>query len=116
MSQEMIISLQEALTVSPDNIPLRLHLAEILLTEKLYTEAAREFREVLSRNYGNLKASHGLAEAYFNLQKYSAAIIIYEELGNNLQMSSMIHYIKCLVREHSIEPAQELYQRVLALN
>ncbi|HTE24410.1 ATP-binding protein [Flavitalea sp.] len=116
MSQEMITSLQEALNVSPDNIPLRLHLAEILLTEKMYTEAAREFREVLSRNYGNLKASHGLAEAYFHLQKYSAAIVIYEELGNSLQMNSMIHYIKCLVREHSFEAAQELYQRVLALN
>ena len=116
MSQEMITSLQEALNVSPDNIPLRLHLAEILLTEKMYPEAAREFREVLSRNYGNLKASHGLAEAYFHLQKYSAAIVIYEELGNSLQMNSMIHYIKCLVREHSIEAARELYQRVLVLN
>jgi transitional endoplasmic reticulum ATPase len=96
MSQEMITSLQEALNVSPDNIPLRLHLAEILMNEKMYTEAAREFSEVLQRNYGNLKASHGLAEAYFHLHKYSAAIVIYEQLGANLEIKSTIHYIKCL--------------------
>jgi len=116
MSQEMITSLQEALNVSPDNIPLRLHLAEILLKEKMYAEAAREFKEVLGRSYGNLKASHGLAETYFYMQKYSAAIVIYEELGNSLEIPSLIHYIKCLVREHSLEAAQELYQKVLALN
>lgn len=116
MSQEMITSLKEALNVSPDNIPLRLHLAETLMKEKMYAEAALEFSEVLGRNYGNLRASHGLAEAYFHLHKYSAAIVIYEELGNNLEMKSMIHYIKCLVREHSTGPAMELYQRVLALN
>lgn len=116
MSQEMIVSLQEALNVSPDNVPLRLHLAEILLKEKMYPEAAKEFKEVLGRNYGNLKASHGLAEAYYNQQKYSAAIVIYEELGNNIEMTAMIHFIKCLIRENSIEAAQDMYQKVLALN
>lgn len=116
MSQEMITSLREALNVSPDNIPLRLHLAEILLKEKNFQEAGKEFQEVLGRNYGNMKARHGLAESYFHQQKYSAAIIIYEELGDELEMSSMIHYIKCLVREHSLEQAMEMYQRVLAFN
>jgi AAA+ superfamily predicted ATPase len=116
MSQEMITSLQEALNVSPDNIPLRLHLAEILMKEKMYNEAAREFEEVLGRNYGNVKASHGLAEAYFHLQKYSAAIVIYEALGDSLEISSLVHYIKSLVREHSFDAARELYQRVLVLS
>ena len=116
MSQEMITSLQEALNVSPDNIPLRLHLAEVLINEKRYAEAVTQYKEVLGRSYGNVKASHGLAEAYFHQQKYSAAIVIYEELGDNLDLPSLVHYIKCLVREHSIDAARDLYQRVLVLN
>ncbi len=116
MSQEMIISLQEALTVSPENVPLRLHLAEVLLQEKMYEEAAREFSEVLGRSYGNRKARHGLAETYFHQQKYSAAIIVFEQLGNDIELPSLIHYIKCLIREKSFDIAQDMYQRVLALH
>jgi AAA+ superfamily predicted ATPase len=95
-----IKSLQEALEFSPDNIPLRLH----------------QFSEVLRRSYGNGKAKLGLAEAYFNLQKYSAAIIIYEELYPNLSLDGMVLYVKCLIKEQSLQQAVEVYQRVVALN
>ncbi|RYG05144.1 MAG: AAA family ATPase [Chitinophagaceae bacterium] len=116
MSLEMIDSLREALTVSPDNIPLRLHLAEVLAKERLYEDAAKEFSEILSRNYGHLKAKHGLADAYFHQKKYSAAIIVYEEIGEQLELSAMITYVRCLVREHSTEQALDHYQRILVMN
>ena len=61
MENENIKNLQEALGFSPDNIPLRLHLAELLLQESLITEAAEQFRETLNRNYGNTRAQLGLA-------------------------------------------------------
>jgi transitional endoplasmic reticulum ATPase len=111
-----IKSLQEALQVSPDNIPLRLHLAEVLLREKLYAESAEQYREVLQRSYGNAKARLGLAEAYFYQQKYSAAIIIFEELYPDLPSDAMVFFVKCLIKEHSLQQAVEVYQRVIAMN
>ena len=111
-----IKSLQEALQVSPDNIPLRLHLAEVLLREKLYAESAEQYREVLQRSYGNAKAKLGLAEAYFYQQKYSAAIIIFEELYPDLPSDAMVFFVKCLIKEHSLQQAVEVYQRVIAMN
>lgn len=113
---EMIKSLQEALQVSPDNIPLRLHLAEVLLREKMFPEAAEQYREVLNRSYGNTKAKLGLAEAYYHQQKFSAAIIIYEELNALLPADAMILFVKCLIRENSLQQAVEVYQKVIALN
>lgn len=111
-----IKSLQEALEFSPDNIPLRLHLADLLLREKQYAVAADQFSEVLRRSYGNGKAKLGLAEAYFNLQKYSAAIIIYEELYPNLSLDGMVLYVKCLIKEQSLQQAVEVYQKVITLH
>ncbi|MFT3823222.1 MAG: AAA family ATPase [Chitinophagaceae bacterium] len=116
MINETIKNLQEALLVSPDNVPLRLHLAEILIQEKMYTEAAEQYREVLNRSYGNTKAQLGLAEAYYHLQKYSAAIVIYEELQHQLPLDSMILFTRCLIKEHSMQQAVDIYQRVIALN
>ena len=47
----------------------------------MYAEAAEQYREVLEPQlWCNTKAKIGLAEAYYYLQKYSAAIVIYEEL------------------------------------
>ena len=103
-----IKSLQEALQVSPDNVPLRLHLAEVLLREKMYGESAAQYSEVLQRSYGNAKAKLGLAEAWFYQQKYSAAIIIYEELYPDLPSDAMVFFVKCLIKEHSLQQAVEV--------
>lgn len=111
-----IKSLQEALIVSPDNIPLRLHLAEVFLREKMYVESAEQYGEVLRRSYGNARAKLGLAEAYFFQQKYSAAIIIYEEIYPDLPSEAMVFFVKCLIKEHSLQQAVEVYQKVIALN
>jgi transitional endoplasmic reticulum ATPase len=116
MSHETIRSLREALSFSPENIPLRLHLAEMLMQEKMYAEAASEFTEVLNRSYGNTKAKLGLAEAYYHQQKYSTAIIIYEEIQHELPPQASLLYIKCLIRERSMQQAMELYQKLLAAN
>ncbi|MEP7257910.1 MAG: AAA family ATPase [Flavitalea sp.] len=111
---ENINSLLEALKISPDNIPLRIHLADAMLHEHLYAEAAEQFTNVLNRNYGNMKAKLGLAEAYYLQQKYSAALIIYEELQNNLPTPAMVLFVKSLIRENSIAQAKEVYQKVIA--
>ncbi len=116
MANEIIKNLLEALTVSPENVALRIHIAELMLAEKMYEEAGEQFREVLNKSYGNTKAQLGLASCYFHTQKYSAAIIIYEQLQNQLPPTDQIYFIKCLIRENSLQQAVELYQRVIAIN
>ncbi len=113
---ETIKNLREALELSPDNVPLRLHLADVLLREEMYPEAAEQFREVLARSYGNMKARLGLAEAYYHQKKYSAAIIIYEEIQDQLPTQALVLFVRCLVREHSLQQAVEVYQKVIALH
>ena len=116
MTNEIIKNLLEALEVSPDNIPLRLQVAGMLMTDKNYEEATRQYQEVLQRSYGNTKAQGGLATGYYYLQKYSAAIIVYEQMQNNISTEGQVLYIKCLIKEQSMEQALTHYQQVLALN
>ena len=113
MENENIKSLQEALRFSPDNIPLRLHLAELLLQDKMVPEAAEQFSETLKRNYGNQRAQLGLAACYYHQKKYSAAVVVYEQIQQELPMNAMLIYIRCLIKENSFQHAAELYQKVL---
>ena len=111
---ETIKNLEEALAVSPDNVPLRLHLAELMLNEKMYTEAGLHFSQVLQKSYGNVKAQTGLANCYYNTGKFSAAIIIYEQLQNQLSTDDNIRFVKCLIKENSMHEAGAIYQKIIA--
>src|SRR5918993_1533343 len=114
MVNESIKGLLEAVQFSPDNVPLRLHLAELMLQDKMFAEAAEQFRQALQRSYGNTRAQLGLASCYYHQKKYSAAVIIYEQLQTELPMDAMLFYIRCLIKERSFQQAAELYQRILA--
>ena len=114
MTNEGIKNLLDALLVSPTNIPLRLHVATMMLNEKMYIEAAEQFSEVLNQSYGNTKAQLGLAECYFQQEKYSAAIVVYEQLQNQLTAVDQIRFVKALIKEESIQQAMEVYQKIVA--
>lgn len=116
MQNDAIKSLLEALAVSPDNVPLRLHVAEMLLSAKDYAEAEAQFKTVLEKSYGNEKAQLGLAECYFNTNRFAAAQIIYEGLQHRLSQPDQVRYIKCLVKENALSQAISLYQQLIALN
>ncbi len=104
MASKTIQGLIEALNVSPDNVPLRLHVAELLLSEKGYNEAAEQFQEVLKRSYGNTRAQLGLANCYYNIEKYSAAIIVYEQLPpEQLGEEDQVRFVRCLRKEDSTQ-------------
>lgn len=116
MTNEIIKNLLEALDVSPENVPLRLQVAGMMMAEKEYEEATKQYQEVLQRSYGNLKGQSGLAAGYYYQQKFSAAIIVYEQMKESIATADEVLYIKCLIKEHSIEQALAHYQQVLALN
>ena len=65
MNDNAIKALREALTLSPDNVPLRQHLGDTLMALARYTEAAQEYRYAyrsLAPDHAGLKL--GLAGRY----------------------------------------------------
>jgi ATP-dependent Zn protease len=112
----MIDALKEAVSLSPDNIPLRISLAVLLKKEDRYTEASTEYKEVLRLSYGHFEAQIGLASCYYALNQFSAAIIIYEQLEQKLRSEDQLIYVRALVKENNMAKAAEIYQTVSVLN
>jgi len=116
MQKEIIQNLLNALELSPNNIPLRLQVASMMLEDKMYSEASYQYEEILRQNYGHIQAQLGLAKSYFNLGKYSACIIIYEEVEENLLKEDRVLFVKSLIHEQSIAEAMEEYAKVLEID
>jgi ATP-dependent Zn protease len=116
MKNEMIENLLEALQHSPDNIPLRLQVAQLMLTDGDVENAAIQYQQVLEKSYGHTKAQSGLARCYYLMGKHSAALIIYEQVQEQLNTEDQLIYVKCLIKEGNLQHAVEVYQGVLAFN
>jgi transitional endoplasmic reticulum ATPase len=116
--QSLIENLLEALKLSPDNIPLRLTLSEALFSNKSFAEAEIEYRKVLEGQPSNLQAKNGLAKTYFELGKYSTAIVILEDLieQKSNDVGLMVLLSKALLRNNEQSKATHYYKKVLELN
>ncbi|MFO0917949.1 MAG: AAA family ATPase [Planctomycetaceae bacterium] len=79
-SADAFESLREALRLSPDNIPLRQHLAEQLLSTGHPDQAEVEYRKALSQAPAHDGLKIGLARAFYQQGKDSAALVVIEEL------------------------------------
>ncbi|PXY39558.1 cell division protein [Flavobacterium cheongpyeongense] len=117
MSDNTIDSLKEALKHSPENTPLRLLLAETLLSFNRLEEAETEFLTVL-RSTNDIKAKVGLATTFFKKGNYSACNVILEEVIENgtQDLNVFTLYAKGLLKENSIAKAVETYKRALAID
>lgn len=118
MQNDLINGLLEALKFSPDNLPLRLTLAEALFSDKQYSEAETQFRFITDRDPNNFPAKLGLAKTYLELGKNSTAIVILEELIEIRpnDVSLLVNLSKALLRNNEAAKAIEHYKSVLSLN
>ena len=73
-------ALREAVRVSPNNIPLRQHFAETLLTQGRAPEAEKEFREALGMAPNSAALKLGLARAFLAQKKNSHALALIEDI------------------------------------
>ena len=73
-------ALREAVRLSPQNAPLLLHVAEIVLRSGGFNEAEVLFKRALAMEPANTPAKLGLAAAFFQQGKHSAALVIVEDL------------------------------------
>lgn len=117
MNDNAIASLREALKHSPDNTPLRLLLADTLLSLNRLDEAEIEFSIILKTSNDN-KANFGLASLFFKKGSYSACIIVLEEMikRGTGQIDVYTLYAKALLKENSFEEAVDAYQKALTID
>jgi len=113
-----IDNLKEALQFSPNNIPLKLLLANSLLKLNRYEEAETHFLETIDLDSSNTEAKIGLSDLYFQRNEYSKSIVILEDilLFDNKNFDALILFTKALIRENSIDLAIKNYQNALQIN
>ncbi len=117
MNDNTIESLREALKQSPDNIPLRLLLADNLLTLNRLEEAEKEYTTILKLS-NETRPKIGLATVFYKKGSYSACNVILEEVidqGTN-EINVFALYAKGLLKEHSISKAIEAYRKALEID
>lgn len=110
-------NLREALKHSPDNVPLRLLLADTLLTLNRLEEAETEYSTVLKFT-NEIKAKVGLAKVFFRKGSYSACNVVLEEIIDNgtNDIAVFTLYAKGLLKENSTAKAMEAYKKALSID
>ncbi len=108
--------LREALRLSPDNAPLLVHVADTLLRNGGFAPAEALFKRGLSLQPDNLSARLGLATAFYQQGKHSAALVIVEALTKPevAPARALLLHARLALRSDERRLAAELYRRALA--
>jgi transitional endoplasmic reticulum ATPase len=111
-----IDSLREALRFSPENIPLRRHLAETLLGQGRPDQAELEFREALALAPDDAHLKVGLANSFLHQGKNNLATVIFEDVtkGANAPPRAFILFARLLFQGGEVEEAVRQYRRGVA--
>jgi transitional endoplasmic reticulum ATPase len=106
-------TLREAVRLSPENIPLRRHLAESLLAQGRAGLAEAEFREALGLAPDDVHLKVGLANAFLQQGKTNLAVVILEALvkRSDTPPAAFVLYARLLASAGEIEEAVRQYHR-----
>ncbi|NLS93763.1 MAG: AAA family ATPase [Planctomycetaceae bacterium] len=109
---ETIRQLREAVSISPENVPLRLHLASTLSASGFLDEAEAEYRAALEHQPGSAACLTGLARVYYRLGKNSQALVILEDLVRRREATAEAHvlYSRLLMLEGDVSSAVAQYK------
>jgi ATP-dependent 26S proteasome regulatory subunit len=112
---DAIQSLRDALAHSPDNVPLRQHLADTLLSRGHWAEAEKEFRAALALAPDNKGIQLGLARAFHQQGKNSHALALVETIvkTSNAPGRAFLLHARLLVGIGEIEQAVIQYRRAV---
>ncbi len=119
MDSDLTIStLRDAVKLSPDNVPLREHLANTLLSVGRYDEAEKEFSAALAMQPENARIKLGFAQSSYHLAKYSQALVILEDLIKRPDAPGGAHLLlaRLFLNDGSVGKAQEHYRKAVSLD
>ncbi|MCL2700469.1 MAG: AAA family ATPase [Phycisphaerae bacterium] len=111
---DLISTLRQAVELSPNNLPLRRHLAETLLTLGHSDEAQKEFRAAIALAPDDLELKLGLARAFAAAGKMSAALVVVEDLLTHQDHppKAQLLYARLLRGKHP-DAAAKAYRRAV---
>jgi AAA+ superfamily predicted ATPase len=117
VNEATLATLREALALSPDNVPLREHLAATLLAAGRANEAEAEYREALTRGAGG-SAQLGLARAFFALGKLREAGVLAEALAESEpgNAGAQLLLARIVLNDGRPDEAREHYTRAVQLD
>jgi SpoVK/Ycf46/Vps4 family AAA+-type ATPase len=115
MNEEAIRALRQAVSVSPDNIPLRQALAEMLLSLGRAEEAEKELRLAIAQADDNVALKSLLAAAFEQQGKSSASIVLLESLckSNDAPAKARLLYARLLLRTGDEARAKYQYRQAV---
>ncbi|MEO0581046.1 MAG: AAA family ATPase [Bacteroidota bacterium] len=118
MHDDALESLKEALKHSPDNLPLRIHYAELLMEGERWEEATTQLKYVLEKDSLHFKGRLLLATLHLEQEQYSRGIVILEALKNEFPNSKQVLLLlaKAFLIEDSISEALVHYQALLKID
>lgn len=113
-----IDSLKEALLFSPNNIPLKLLLANAYVSQLDFMEAEKQFLEIITLDNSHVDAKIGVSKLYFNKNEFSKSIVILDDVlkANPENFDALLLYTRVLVKENSLNEAINYYQKILSIN
>jgi transitional endoplasmic reticulum ATPase len=114
-NNDAVNTLRKAVEVSPDNVPLRVHLADTLHGLSRYEDAQQEYTTALSLDPDNDQVKLGLASTFFQLGKYMQALVITEALieSNSTPPAAYLLHSRMLLTDGQVEKAVQEYKRAI---
>lgn len=106
-------ALREALQLSPENIPLRIHLAESLGKTGRLEESEQEYRKALTQAPADVRLKLGLSHCFYQQGKNSAAMVLVEDILKlpDTPARGYILHARLLMRAGDVERAVRQYKR-----
>lgn len=110
--------LRAALAVSPDNAPLRRHLADTLVGLSRFTEAVDEYRLLLEQSPGDIDLQLGLASAFHQAGKLSEAGALLESIIDKPDppATACVLYSRIALLEGRVEDAVARYKQAIEID
>jgi SpoVK/Ycf46/Vps4 family AAA+-type ATPase len=115
---ETLLALREAVRLSPENVPLRQHLADTLLRFGRADEAEKEYRQALTRAPEHQGLKIGLGDAFYQQGKYTPALVVVEDLlrVSDTPARAYLLHARLLLQTGEIERAVRQYREAVDLD
>lgn len=117
-SEDTLQALRAALLISPENQPLRQHLADTLVGLGRFEEAETEYRQALSLLPENQQLQLGLARAFYQQGKNAQAMVVIEALIKSSDAPARAHllYARLLLQSGDAAQAVNYYRKAVELD
>ncbi|WP_449416178.1 AAA family ATPase [Phormidium nigroviride] len=114
-TKETLQALRAALQFSPDNVPLRQHLADTLLGLGQFEEAETEYRLALAIAPSTHQLKFGLARAFYQQGKNAQAVVIVEDLLKSSENRASVYllYTRILLSTGEVGLAAQQYSKAV---